>query len=146
MSRLDNLADKYERHITAPWQKNLSGAERVIFVVYPKEDELILRLRVDDFAQRTRTAGHSWAHLDLTNWFPEWLCSQEYVEEYLQHPEDLELKLVSFTEHCAAQIRKVLEDSELDDSSVVALSGIGSIYGRTDLAISGLGFIVSNIS
>ena len=39
MSRIDDLAEQYERHITTPWQRNLAGAQRIVFVVYPKEDE-----------------------------------------------------------------------------------------------------------
>ncbi len=48
MSRLDDLANNYEKHISAPWQRNLAGAQRSIFVVYPQEDERRIRAKIKD--------------------------------------------------------------------------------------------------
>ena len=39
MGRIDKLAERYRRHVALPWQKDLAGAERAIFVVYDKADE-----------------------------------------------------------------------------------------------------------
>ena len=48
MGRIDRLAERYERYISLPWEKDLAGAQRVIFVVYDKAHE-----------RRLRRAGHS---------------------------------------------------------------------------------------
>src|SRR6185436_6966323 len=45
MSRIEELADRYSRHISTPWQRTVSGAQRVIMVVYEKELERTLRAR-----------------------------------------------------------------------------------------------------
>ena len=45
MGRIDRLAERYERYISLPWEKDLAGAQRVIFVVYDKADERRLRAR-----------------------------------------------------------------------------------------------------
>lgn len=60
MSRIDDLAEQYERHISAPWQRNLAGAQRIIFVVYPKEDSATAAknegVRTSDESCRARLA------------------------------------------------------------------------------------------
>ena len=104
MSRIDDLAEQYERHISTPWQRNLAGAQRIVFVVYPKEDERRLRVKMTEFEHRTKAAGHGWREVDFTNLFPVWMAAEEYKEEYFQHPEDLTLKYDSeFADACAAR-------------------------------------------
>jgi hypothetical protein len=39
MGRIEKLADRYRGHIGAPWQRNLAGDQKAIFIVYPKADE-----------------------------------------------------------------------------------------------------------
>ena len=43
MGRIDKLAERYQRFIALPWQKDLPGAQRVVFIVYDKTDERRLR-------------------------------------------------------------------------------------------------------
>lgn len=134
MALIDDLADEYEQHISAPWQRNLAGAQRIIFVVYPKEDERRLRIKLKEFEHRTRLAGHGWREIDLTNAFPEWMTAEEYREEYFRHPEDLALKYDSeFSESCVERLRHVLQTLEMADNSVVAVLGVGGLYGFTRL-------------
>jgi len=45
MGRIEELAARYRGHIGAPWQRNLAGDQKAIFVVYPKTDERKLRVR-----------------------------------------------------------------------------------------------------
>jgi hypothetical protein len=132
VSRIDDLADQYERHISAPWQRNLAGAQRVIFVVYPKEDERRLRVKLKEFEHRTRAAGHGWSEVDLTNAFPKWMAAEEYREEYFRHPEDLALKFDSeFAEECASRLRDGLLTGEINDDHVIAVHGVAGLYGFT---------------
>lgn len=134
MSRIDDLADKFEAHIAAPWPKNVSGAQRVIFIVYPKEDERRLRVKIKEFEQRTKIANHSWKEVDFTAFFAEWMAKDEYREEYFQHPEDLQLKLDGeFTAACVDHLRSVLSNPAVDGKTVVAIYGVGSLYGFTRL-------------
>ena len=39
MGRIDKLAERYGSYIALPWQKDLAGAQRAIFIVYDKTDE-----------------------------------------------------------------------------------------------------------
>jgi hypothetical protein len=130
MSRLDDLASNYEKHISAPWQRNLAGAQRSIFVVYPQEDERRMRAKIGDFEVRTRNAGYDWQLVDLTNMFPTWMASQVYRESYFEDPADLKLKLdTAFMDFVSQHLRGVLTNSEATEQSVVAVVGGASLYG-----------------
>lgn len=134
MSRIDDLAEQYERHISAPWQRNLAGAQRIVFVVYPKEDERRLLVKLKEFEHRTKAAGHGWREVDLTNAFPVWMAAEEYREEYFLHPEDLSLKYDSeFADACAARLQEELMADEINDDSVLAVHGVAGLYGFTRL-------------
>ena len=130
MGRIEDLADSYEKHISAPWQKNLAGAQKSIFVVYPQEDERKLRARIDDFKVRTRNAGHPWILFDVTPLFSKWMAAEEYREIYFEDPSDLKLKLdTEFMKFVADSIREVLNSPEADENTVVAVVGAASLYG-----------------
>ena len=130
MGRIDRLAERYKRYISLIWEKDLAGAQRMVFVVYDKTDERRLRARTTLFELATKDAGHRWIECDLTDAFAEWMASVEYRESYFESPEDLDLKLEEeFLEHVAIRVRRVLAASESDEGSVVALFGIASLFG-----------------
>ena len=93
MGRIDKLAERYRSFIALPWQKDLAGAQRAIFIVYDKVDERRLRARKDLFELATKDAGHGWIECDVTDAFAEWMASTEYRESYFESPQDLDLKL-----------------------------------------------------
>ena len=57
MARIEDLADRFGRHIATPWQRTVSGAQRVVMLVYDKELERTLRARKVAFETATRQAG-----------------------------------------------------------------------------------------
>lgn len=128
MGRIEDLADIYERHISVPWPLMTSGAERVLMVVHDKELDRALRKRVEEFALRTTRARKGWKLVDCTTWFAEWMVGQEYREAYFENPEDLSLKLEGeFKPYVTERLRSELRAS--DANTVVALLGVGSLYG-----------------
>jgi hypothetical protein len=130
MGRIDRLAERYRRYIGLPWQRNLAGAQRAIFVVYDKSDERRLRVRKESFALATRASGHGWSELDLTTTFAEWMMSSEYRESYFEAPETLALKLdQDFLAHVGERIRSALTAPGVDEEAVVAIFGIASLFG-----------------
>ena len=135
MSRIENLAEQYGRHIAMPWQRTISGAQRIIMLVYDKELERTLRARRLAFENVTRQAGHDWYELDLTGTFAEWMAADEYREDYFESPEDLQLKLnAEFTAVVADRIRSLLLKPEVTADSVVALYGVASLFGFTRIS------------
>ncbi len=136
MGRIEDLASHYGSHISAPWQINLAGAQRAIFVVYPPEDERKLRSRLDEFETRTRDAGHGWRLVDLTNAFAQWMSAMDYRDAYFEEPADLALKLqADFVQHAAAELRKALTAPEVTETTVVAVYGVASLFGFTKVSL-----------
>lgn len=130
MSRIEELAERYGRHIATPWQRTVSGAQRVIMIVHDKELERTLRARMMAYETATREAGHDWYEVDVTDAFAEWMATDEYREDYFASPEDLQLKLgTEFIDAVAERIRHVLLQPQVTDNSVVALQGVGSLFG-----------------
>ena len=130
MVRIEDLAERYARHIATPWQRTVSGAQRVIMLVYDKELERALRARKLAFENVTREAGFGWQEVDVTDAFARWMAGIEYRNEYFATPDDLSLKLdAEFTVFVADHVREIL--TSVDDKSVVALLGAGALYGFT---------------
>lgn len=130
MARLEDLAELYGNHISTPWQRTVAGAQRVIMVTYDKELERVLRARKDEFETRTRAAGHDWFEVDVTTAFSSWLAADDYREAYFESPEDLQMKLdAEFSDYVADCIRVILARDDVTDNSVVAVLGVGSLFG-----------------
>jgi len=147
MGRIEKLAKRYRDHIGAPWQRNLSGDQKTIFVVYPPIDERKLRVRIELFEMATKSAGHGWRLLDLSaghGWrlldlsegFARWMASIDYRDIYFEEPETLAMKLRSdFLRFTADQLLQVLTADDVDENTVVAVIGVGCLYGFTRLSL-----------
>ena len=130
MARIEDIAERYGRHIATPWQRTIAGAQRVVMVVYDKELERTLRARKLAFETATREAGHDWFEVDLSDAFAAWMAADDYRDEYFSSPEDLQLKLdAEFPEFVAGRIRDMLRRPEVTADSVVAVIGVGSLFG-----------------
>lgn len=130
MARIEDLAERYGRHIATPWQRTVAGAQRVVMVVYDKELERTLRARLPVFEMATRDAGHDWRQIDLSGAFAEWMAADDYRDEYFHSPEDLQLKLdAEFPEFVAARLRAALQNPEVTSNTVLAVLGVGSLFG-----------------
>ena len=128
MNQIDSLASNYARHLAVPWQNSVSGAQKVMLLIYDKDLERSLRARVGEFEIKTRDAGYNWIEHDFTQAFSEWLSADEYQEAYFEEPEDLTMKVEGeFKDHTVACLRATLQVA--DENTVVALTGIASLYG-----------------
>jgi hypothetical protein len=135
MARIEDLADRFERHIATPWQRTVSGAQRVVMLVYDKELERTLRARKTAFETAVRQTGHDWHEIDVTDAFAAWMAGDEYREEYFASPDDLQLKLqAEFPEYVAQRIRAALTADDITENSVVALFGAGALFGFARLS------------
>ncbi len=132
MSRIEQLAEKYRQHISLPWQHTVAGAQRVIMIVYDKELERSLLARKEAFAMATRDEGHDWYEVNVADSFARWMASEEYRDAYFESPGDLQLKLeTEFANYVAQQIRSLLDREEVTKNSVVAVFGVGALFGFT---------------
>ena len=136
MGRIEELSNRYRNHISAPWQRNLAGDQKAIFVVYPKEDERKLRARLELFEMATFDAKHDWKSFNFTKTFASWMANTEYRELYFQSPEDLTMKLQGdFLQFAAQELRKALMAPDVNGDTVVAVHGVASLYGFTKASL-----------
>lgn len=129
MSEVETLLKKYERHVLLPWEPNLAPPQRVWFAGYDPAQERRLRPRLGAFEAVTRAAGHGWSALDVTNAFPDWMAEHEYREAYFAQPDDMGMALADFADSVAHRLSGALSDPDANPDSVVALVGIGSLFG-----------------
>ena len=126
-NRLNRLLKSYQRHIEVPWQQGIAGKQKVLFVVYDKQDELKLQTRLPEFEMATTDAQHEWHQFDITPCFPEWMSELDYKESYFTHPSFLQTCLPDFIETLVNAIRVQLEQTS--ETSVFALYGVASLFG-----------------
>jgi len=131
MSEVEELLKAYERFVSLPWKDDLSGAEKVWFVVYDPPQERRIRFRLPEFETVTKKAKHKWISLDLTDAFANWMAGHRYSKEYFESPEDIEPALDDFTNTVAKRITDTLSSSDSDKNTVVAISGLASLFGFT---------------
>ncbi|MBA2725890.1 MAG: DUF1788 domain-containing protein [Actinobacteria bacterium] len=127
MSAIDTLLRKYTELIRLPWAPRAAGPEKVFMLVYPPRDERRLRAKIDEFEIATKQAGRGWALVDLTNAFAHWMAEQEYRDNYFEHPEEMSMVLDTFGDHL--EIRVASELDAAGENAVVALMGLGSLFG-----------------
>lgn len=143
MSRIDKLITLYRQHLSLPWDPGIAAIQRVIFAVYDKIDELRLRAQLEEFRLATQEAHKEWLLIDLTNAFPAWMAGNEYRESYFECPDDLQGYPTGEIEPFVADLILSLQEriqSEAGPETVVALYGVGSLYGlaRVSTVVAGL--------
>ena len=128
MGRIEDLAAVYQRHLGVPWQRTVSGAQRVMLVVYEKELERTLRARIGEFQQVTSRTGHGWKLVDCTGWFAAWMAADDYHDAYFEDPSLLGMKLeAEFRPEVARRLAVELEAA--DENTVVGLFGVAALFG-----------------
>ena len=133
MGKIEQLAANYERHLSVPWLRTVSGPQRVMLLIYDKEQERALRARLGEFEIKTRSAGHEWVQFDCTTVFTHWLANDEYRDAYFECPEDLTMKIEGeFKDYLADMLRDTLRTA--NDNTVIALTGVSSLYGFAHLS------------
>lgn len=136
MGRIEELAVRYRSHVGAPWQRNLAGDQKTIFVVYPKTDERKLRARLELFEMATTSNGHRWRLVDLTDTFARWMSETDYRDVYFEEPDTLAMKLRSdFVQYAARRLRDTLTADGVDDDTVVAAVGVAGLFGFTRVSL-----------
>ena len=134
MGQIERLIQNYDTRVSLPWEQNLAGPQRVWFAVCNKAEERRLRKRLDEFEISTRRAKHGWAKLDLTDSFANWLSTsdEDHRFGYFTNPEHLEegsSGLDDFKEAIVQQVNDVLTSPAADESAVVAICGVASLFG-----------------
>lgn len=129
MSKIKRLIKSYTNFITIPWRNDSAAAQRVIFCVYNEDDELSLRAKIDEFEIVTKQSGHEWGIFDLTDTFADWLADQRYAKSYFKKPDLLSTLLPKYLDFITQKFENFLQAEAVNDNTVVALKGVGSLFG-----------------
>jgi hypothetical protein len=129
VSKVKRLIQAYNKYIAIPWRDDAAAAQRVIFCVYHETEERTIRAKIDEFEIVTRQAGHGWAVFDLTDTFACWLSTQRYANSYFQKPQLLSNFLPKYMDFIDEQFSQFLVDHNINENSVIALKGVGSLFG-----------------
>ncbi len=130
MSKIKQLLQSYRQYISVPWRNDVAADQRVIFCIYIASDERALRIHLDEFGLVTREAQHDWAVFDLTDTFAHWLSKQKYAKSYFQQPNKLsDAVLGRYLQEITAQFASFVDQNKLNEHSVVAVQGVGSLFG-----------------
>jgi len=130
VTEIKRLIQSYSKFIAIPWRSDAAAPQRVIFCVYNENDELRLRARIDEFEIATRQSGHEWAKFDITDTFANWLAGQRYAKSYFQKPTLLPTLLPKYLDFIEDEFKRFLSNNnDVTKGSVVALMGIGSLFG-----------------
>ena len=129
MSKVKRLAKSYARFIATPWREDAAAAQRVVFCVYRENEERVLRAKIEEFELDTRKAGHDWHLYDLTATFAHWLAGQRYASKYFGSPELLSNLLPKYLDDLERQFRVFVDERTVDANAVVAIHGVGSLFG-----------------
>ena len=129
MSKIKRLIQSYNKYISVPWRNDAAAAQRVIFCVYNENEERSLRAKVDEFEIVTRQAKRKWVEFDLTDTFALWIGSQKYAKSYYKQPHLLSTLLPKYLTFITAEFEKFLHEHSVDQDTVVAIKGVGSLFG-----------------
>ncbi len=129
MSKIKQLINSYKNFISIPWKGDAAAAQRVIFCVYGETEELKLRSKIEEFEIITRQAGHQWAVYDLTDSFANWLSNQKYAKSYFEKPHLISTLISKYLDYIVLEFQESLKACANDDNCVVALKGVGSLFG-----------------
>lgn len=129
MATVEPLLKSYEQFVRLPWPSGLAGAQKVWMAVYDEADERRLRARIGAFENATVGAGHGWQSCDLTDLFAQWMGAHEYRESYFSKPARMDMALEDFFLHVVSVVRNALAAPGVDEKTVVALTGVASLFG-----------------
>lgn len=134
MSDVSSLVRAYARQVAIPWGSHLAGQQRVWFLVHDPALERQLRFNTERFRQETIVAGHDWLEIDLAGMFGRWLEGERYRNAYFREPEALTDHLDAFGTWLAADLNPRIAAADTPEGTVVALTGVSSLFGLTSVS------------
>jgi len=134
-NNVDGLIQAYDKVVSGKWEETLSAQERIWFLVYDPDNQRKVDFRLIDFENATKKAGKKWINISLKYYFPNWMASHEYRDEYFLEPDSivdqLEFDLKNFAiKNIIQEIRK----HQIDNETVIAFTDVASLFGFARLS------------
>ena len=75
-----------------------------------------------------------WFGVDLTDSFARWMSKHKYRQSYFEEPDLLTSALQPYTAAVVQEIKDIITSPNVDENSVVAISGVASLFGLTKVS------------
>ena len=136
MNKVDSLIESYKRHISMPYRKEKSLTQRTWIAVYPPEEELRLRIKLDEFEILTKDNGYDWKAIDLMDAIADWLDSLDKRKKQECLADDMDTAETAdplFKRYLVKAIENAIgKQNAVDcDKTVFAITGTMGIYDLT---------------
>ena len=140
MNHCDRLLQNYKSFVSLPWSEHLAGKQKVWFAVYPPSEERRVRAHIQEFQVATVDAGHKWHLVDITELPARWLAENRDKDGYFAEPSALPAVEEEIRAHVIAVLRDALRAPGVDEETVVAVQGVGALFGFAHISpiISGM--------
>lgn len=134
MNYVDRLLEALKQQLRHPWSRDRSGGERVWFLVYDADKTRGVLARKDSFRLATEAAGKRWAEIDLSLQFGQWLSGHRYAARYFARPHLASTIADGFAQHLVDSITREIREREVDEQTLLVLTGTEALYGITKLS------------
>jgi hypothetical protein len=129
MNYVERLNEGLKLQLRHPWTSDRSGGERVWFLVFDADKLPAVLARKAMFEMTTKAAGKKWVEIDISNAFGEWMAGHRYAQRYFARPHLATTIPEDFTKSLVDHITDQIVERQLDDQSLLVITGTESLYG-----------------
>jgi len=134
-NNVDGLIQAYDKVVSGKWEETLSAQERIWFLVYDPDNQRKVDFRLSDFENATKKAGKKWVNISLKYYFPNWMASHEYRDEYFLEPDSIVDQLeFDFKNFAIKNIIQEIRKHQIDNETVIAFTDVASLFGFARLS------------
>lgn len=134
MNYVGRLVEALRLQLKQPWSLDRSGGERVWFLVFDPEKLRMVMARKLDFQHCTQEAGRRWVEIDVSDEFGTWMANHQYAERYFARPSRARSIPEDFALALAERITTRITELEVDEQTLLVLTGTESLYGINKLS------------
>ncbi len=134
-TKVDALINNYENVLKEPWNRKLSGQEKVWFLVYDPAEQRKVMFRLGDFERVTLKHKRHWLEINLADSFARWMAQHEYREEYFNEPMGIQDQVeTGFKEYVVTLIGETISQAPDIENTVIAITNVNALFGFIKLS------------
>ncbi len=134
-TKTDTLLAAFDRALHEPWPAQLSGSERVWFLIFDPAELRRVELRMGDFEAAAHRANRRWVPVSVKSCFPDWMAAHDYRDGYFESPDDLIDQLeADFKPYVIRYVIEAMKQAQPDDNTLIALQDGSALFGLVPLS------------
>lgn len=134
MNYVDRLNEALRLQLRQPWTQDRSGGEQVWFLIFDPDKLRTVMARKKLFQLSAEEAGKGWVEIDVSPEFGSWMASHQYADRYFARPSRAKSIPEDFVPALAATIKQQVVDLQVDDHTLLVLTGTESLFGISKLS------------